>query len=73
MREIRPSGSEGGEPQINAASLPLSKSRAYGVNPAVRNPGSMPAMMERKHFSLPPSARITFRLSANRADLFPSE
>ena len=28
MREIRTSGSEGGEPQANAASLPLSKDAA---------------------------------------------
>ena len=28
MREIRTSGSEGGEPQANAASLPLSKDDA---------------------------------------------
>jgi hypothetical protein len=32
MREIRQSGSEGGEPQLNAASLPLSfESRADGT------------------------------------------
>ena len=35
MREIRTSGSEGGEPQPNAASLPLSKlgTAAFGTDP----------------------------------------
>ncbi len=31
MREIRQSGSEGGEPQYNAASLPLSLWTAHGM------------------------------------------
>ena len=31
MREIRQSGSEGGEPQLNAAFLPLSRWTAHGM------------------------------------------
>ena len=32
MREIRPSGSEGGEAELNRPSLPLFIKRPYGTN-----------------------------------------
>jgi hypothetical protein len=36
MREIRQSGSEGGEPQLNVASLPLSRFRRSGSSLEIR-------------------------------------
>jgi len=45
MREIRLSGSEGGEPQTNAASLPLSNGKTIG------------ALSGRRSLSIPSSLR----------------
>ena len=40
MREIRPSGSEGGEAETNRPSLPLSQPRASEATPWVRRANS---------------------------------
>ena len=71
MREIRPSGLEGGGPQLNAASLPLSNDFVVG-GPSLCSPLALSvaiyfssAVVDHRHLALADCFREHLRYGAN--------